>query len=272
MPKVSVITTVYNGEPYFERALPSIQNQTYNDFEYVLVNDGSSDSTGKLLEQTAQNDSRLRVFHTERLGRTKALNYALQQASGEYIIQQDFDDLSYPERIKKQAAFLDQHPEVGLVGTYYVLDDRRRNEKYIRKFPETHEELLRAMAKSIPFAHTMVAYRKEAMKEVGYYVEADDFEDYRTWINMGKLGWQFATIPEVLGEHVVFEESFWHRTYSYKERQKNLANVQHLAIKELDLPFWMAIYPFGRKIYLSIPNRLKRFVRRRIVKTNEEDI
>lgn len=84
--KVSVVSTVYNGEPYFHLALKSIQEQEHDDFEYLLVNDGSSDHTGELLDEAAKQDSCLRVIHPGRIGRCKVLNFAVEQAQGEHIV------------------------------------------------------------------------------------------------------------------------------------------------------------------------------------------
>lgn len=270
--KVSVITTVYNGEPYFDRAVPSILGQTYKEFEWIIINDGSTDRTQELLEEVMSKDSRVRVFNFNRLGRARALNKAVEFAQGEYIIQQDFDDISYPKRIEKQVAFLEAHPEVGLVGSYYVVVDENRKERYIRQPPTDHEEILHAMARYIPFAHTLVAFRKAAWEQAGGYPEVKDIEDLRLWIRFAATGWKLANIPDVLGEHFVYGQSYWHRNFKYTIRQRELGAVQWQAIRELGLPKWMVIYPLGRFVYPYIPNCAKRFVRRVLGKSRESDV
>jgi glycosyltransferase involved in cell wall biosynthesis len=145
-PKVSVVTSVYNGEPYFERAIPGILAQTFDDFEFVVVDDGSSDrSLDKLLE-VARRDRRVRVFAPGRMGAAAAYNFGVAQATGEYIARQDFDDRSYPDRLRLQVAFLDAHPEVGIVGGAYLLVDERRGERNVRVPPTGHEAIILAMA------------------------------------------------------------------------------------------------------------------------------
>jgi len=272
MVKVSVVTTVYNGEPYFNRAVPSILSQTFKDFEWIIVDDGSQDRTPEFLHELASKDHRIKVFQPGRLGRGRALNYAVERACGEYIVQQDFDDISYPQRIEKQIAFLDEHPEIGVVGSYYVVIDEIRNEKYIRKPPCEHNEITRAMAKFIPFAHTLVTFRKKAWEDADGYPLVDDIEDLRLWIRMAKAGWKLANIPEVLGEHFVHSQSFWHKHFKYVRRQRELAKVQWEAILVLNLPLWMGIYPVGRFLYPWLPASLKRFVRRTLRLSREEDI
>lgn len=270
--RVSVITTVYNGEPYFDRAVPSILGQSFKKFEWIIINDGSSDRTQELLDDVAAKDSRVRVFNFGRLGFTRALNKAIELAQGEYIIRQDFDDISYPQRIEKQVAFLDAHPEVGLVGSYYLIVDENRKEKYVRQPPTDHEEIVRAMARYIPFAHTLVAFRKNAWGQAGRYPEVKDIEDLRLWISFVRSGWKLANIPEVLGEHFVHRQSYWHRNFKYASRQRELAAVQWQAIRELGLPSWLIIYPLGRIVYPYIPNYAKRFVRRVLGKSRESDV
>ena len=272
MPKVSVITTVFNGENYFDRAIPSILDQTYSDFEFLIADDGSVDSTKEKLKDVETRDKRIRVFRPGRLGFARALNYLLERAQGRYIVRQDFDDISFPTRLERQVAFLDDHPEVGLVGAYCVVEDERRGEKYTRMPPTDHEGICRAMSKYIPVAHTLVALRKTAIEEAGGFVEADNIVDLRTWINVGAAGWRFANIPEALGIHYIYQESFWHRNFTYKYRQRDLAAVQRQAIRRLHLPAWMQIYPLGRCIYPSLPDGLKRAVRRFVAGSKERDI
>lgn len=270
--KVSVVTTVYNGEPYFDRAVPSILGQTYKAFEWIIVDDGSTDNTQKLLEGIAKRDKRVRVFNFGRLGFARALNKAVELATGEFIVRQDFDDISYPNRIEKQVAFLEAHPDVGAVGSFYILVDQNRSERYVRQPPTHHEELVKAMARYIPFAHTLMTFRKIAWQQVGGYPEVSNIVDLRFWIRLAVAGWKLANIPEVLGEHFVHPHSYWHRNFRYVTRQLELAAVQWQAIRELHLPKWMVIYPLGRLIYPFIPNSSKRFVRRGLGGSKESDV
>ncbi|MDC7223533.1 MAG: glycosyltransferase family 2 protein [Spirochaetales bacterium] len=272
MPRVTVLTSVYNGEPYIDRAVPSILNQTYKDFEFLIVDDGSTDGTGAFLDELEKKDSRVRVIRNGRMGFAKALNYALAQAQGEYIVRQDFDDVSYPERIEQQVEFLDNHPEVGLVGTWYVLEDYNRDERYIRKWPTDHKAIKRTMAKAIPFAHTQVALRKEALVDAGGIADVKNITDLRTWISVGKLGWKFANIPEVLGVHYVYKDSFWHQNFKYHKRQRELAFVQAQAVIGLRMGIWRMIFPLSRIFYSYMPTGMKKFIRRAVTGSREEDL
>jgi glycosyltransferase EpsE len=260
--RVSVVTSVYNGESYFDRALPSILSQKLEDFEWVIVDDGSTDRTYPLLLAAARQDPRIQVFSQGRLGRSKALNFAISKAQGQYIANQDFDDISAPDRLKCQVNYLDTHPEVCLVGSDFLVKDENRNECYERILPVEHDQIIRMMAKCVPFAHTLVTFRKDAWLQAGGYPELDDIEDLRLWISMVKNGWKLGNVSKVLGTHHYHPKSFWHRNFKYSDRQKKLAQVQWQAVHELDLPVWMAVYPMLRSVYRFAPDHMKAVIRR----------
>lgn len=270
--KISVVTTVFNGEAYFERAVPSILAQTLDDFEFLVVDDGSTDRTPGFLAELAARDPRVRVLSPGRVGFAKALNLAIAQAQGEYIARQDFDDLSYPERLELQAAFLDAHPGVGMVGGAYVVQDDNRGERYVRRPPQEHAALVRAMARYIPFAHTLVTFRRAAWEQVQGYPEVNNIVDLRMWVRFAAAGWELANLPEVVGEHWVHGSSFWHQNFKYHQRQKELAQVQASAVRELGLPVWMYLYPLARYFYGYLPNWVKRAARRGVGGSREEDL
>jgi glycosyltransferase involved in cell wall biosynthesis len=271
-PRVSVICTVYNGMAHLDKAVPSILAQTLTDFEFLIVDDGSDDGTSRYLAGVAAEDPRVRVLRLERVGLARAVNYALRFARAPYVARQDFDDISYPERLEKQVEYLDSHPEVGLVGTWYVLDDANRGERYVRQHPTDDYSLRRRMTKAIPFAHTLVMVRTHVLRYVGGIAEVDNITDLRTWIAIAETGRALGNVPEVLGEHFVYADSFWHRTFSYRRRQWELALVQLSAVFRLGLGWWRLIYPLGRLVYGSLSRDLKRFVRRTLAGNREADL
>jgi glycosyltransferase EpsE len=272
MPKVSIISTVYNGEPYFDRSVPSILQQTLRDFEWVIVDDGSTDRTADLLAELQVRDARVRVHRAGRVGRATALNLATEQACGEYIANQDFDDASRPDRLRLQLEFLDAHPEVGVLGGYYLVTDTRRGERFVRMPPESHDQIARAMASRVPFAHTVTMFRKAAWREAGGYPQIDKLIDFRLWIAIGALGWRFASLPVVLGDHFVYPESYFHSNFVYRTSQRELARCQALAVDALGLPFWTRVYPLGRNFNWLLPDGLKRIARRVLTGSQERDV
>jgi glycosyltransferase EpsE len=271
-PKVSVVTTVYNGEPYVDRAIPGILAQTFEDFEWILVDDGSQDRTPEILQELARRDSRVRVFSPGRLGITAAANYGVGQARGEDIARQDFDDRSYPDRLRLQVAVLDADPKIGVVGGHYVLVDENRGERYVRMPPTEHDDIVPAMARSIPLANTIAMFRRRVWTESGGYPEVADLEDQLLWLSAAKLGWRFANVPEAVGEHFVHSASFFHRSFKYVDRQRNLARVQARVVRELGLPRWMYLFALGRYTYAYCPTGLKRVLRRTLGGSQERDL
>lgn len=271
-PRVSVVSTVFNGEAYFDRAIPGILAQTFEDFEFILVDDGSQDRTAEMLQAAAGRDHRIRVLSPGRLGAAAAYNFGVAQARGEYIARQDFDDCSYPDRLRLQVAALDADPKLGIVGGAYVLVDDRRGERYVRMPPTDPAAVFAALARYVPIAHTVATFRRQAWVEAGGYPLVNNLIDLRFYIRVAKLGWRLGNVAEVVGEHYVHEGSWFHRSLKYVERQRDLARVQAQSVRELGLPRWMYLFSLGRLAYAYVPPGFKRALRRGVVGSKERDV
>ena len=117
MAKVSVLMSVYNCvEAEMREAIESVLNQTFSDFEFVIVNDGSTDNTPQILAEYANRDSRIKIVEGNHTGFSNALNLGMKNCTGEYIARMDGDDISHPDRLKKQTEFLDNNPDVSILG------------------------------------------------------------------------------------------------------------------------------------------------------------
>jgi glycosyltransferase involved in cell wall biosynthesis len=124
-PKVSVVMSVYNNESYIREAVESVLNQSFKDFEFIIINDGSTDRTREIL--TSYTDERIRLFDQENRGLTISLNRGLSLAKGSYIARMDGDDISDPERFAEEVRFLEQNEKIGLIGTYaHRIDEQGR--------------------------------------------------------------------------------------------------------------------------------------------------
>jgi hypothetical protein len=159
-----------------------------------------------------------------------------------------------------------------MVGGSYLLVDERRGERYVRMPPTEHAAIISAMARYVPIAHTTATFRRCAWSEAGGYPLVNNLIDLRFYLRVAKLGWRFANIPEVVGEHYVHDSSWFHRSLKYVERQRDLARVQAQAVRELGLPSWMYLFALGRHAYAYIPPALKRLVRRGVVRSQERDV
>jgi len=182
-PKISVVMSVYNGEKHLRESIESILNQTFTDFEFIIVNDGSTDNSLEII--TSYDDERIKIINNEEnIGLTKSLNKAIKQARGVYIARQDADDISLSNRLELQFKFLEKHPEVALLGTgIYVIDENGDEiEKRIM-----HPNPKRSLLKGNRFIHGSVMFRKSVIDELGAYNETLRYsQDYELWLRLSK--------------------------------------------------------------------------------------
>lgn len=196
MPKVSVLMPIWNTrEDHLREAMESILNQTFTDFEYLILND-SPDNT-KLDEIVASyNDPRIRYARNEQnMGITPSRNKLLQMAEGEYIAIFDHDDISEPTRLEKQVAYLDAHPEIGVVGSWV---QEFPSGKLVR-YPENDEEIRMGLMWGCVVPHSAAMVRRKVLEEHGIMYEErfSPSEDYALWCRLIPHT-QFHNLPEVL--------------------------------------------------------------------------
>ena len=196
-PKVTVLMSVYNGEKYLNEAIDSILGQTFKDFEFLIVNDGSTDKTGDILK--SYDDPRIKIINNEKnIGLTKSLNKGLKLARGEYIARQDADDISMPERLEKEVEFLEQNKNVGLVGTDYLFINEKGKVVHIVKCLNGSRELKAKLLKGNQFGHGSVMLRRECIDRVGTYREEFKFaQDYDFCLRIAEM-YDVANISEPL--------------------------------------------------------------------------
>ncbi|WP_431210734.1 glycosyltransferase family 2 protein [Puia sp. P3] len=165
-PRVTVLMPAFNAGKYIAEAVQSVLDQTYTDFELLVVDDGSSDDTVAVLERFA--DARIRLVRQERNGISPALNRGLGMALGEFICRFDADDVCFPQRLQLQVAFLDAHPGHLVVGSdaEYISEDGEHL-FHFRCAGHSHEEIVGGIYRHCPFIHSAVMYRKEAILMAG---------------------------------------------------------------------------------------------------------
>jgi glycosyltransferase involved in cell wall biosynthesis len=161
---------VYNGAAAVHAAVASILAQTYQDWDLIVVDDGSTDGTLAILEALAAGDARIRVLrNTVNRGLAASLNVAWSHASGALLARMDADDVSYPDRLRRQVEFMAAHPEVAVLGTGIELMDSEGRLLGCALRPEWHEELQKRMYKENPFAHPSVIMRRSFLEAQGGY-------------------------------------------------------------------------------------------------------
>lgn len=189
VPRVSVIMPVYDVEQYIKKAVDSILEQTYSDFELIAVNDGSPDNSLKILEKYARQDDRIHVVSQENRGLVATLNRGISLARGEYIARMDPDDISFPRRFEQQVAVLDAYSSVVLVAGGFEVIDQDDEFLYREVIPVHNEDIKRSMFLRNPIAHGSVMFRKKAFDIIGGYSSTcGPMEDFYLWTQLAKLG------------------------------------------------------------------------------------
>lgn len=188
---------VRNDERYIKKAVASILQQTCQDFEFLIINDASSDTSTKIIKGFA--DPRIIILtNQESIGLTRSLNLGLRQVQGQYIARMDADDIAYPARLKKQLDFLSKNPEYGLVGSWYREIDENDHPISDVKTPEIDAGIRAALRKGNAFAHSSVMYSRRCIEKVNGYREFFNFsQDYDLFLRIASE-FKAYNIPELL--------------------------------------------------------------------------
>jgi len=230
MPKVTVLMAVYNGERYLREAIESVLSQTFADFEFLILNDGSTDSSAAIVR--SYSDRRIRLIDNQRnVGLARSLNQGLELAQGTYVARQDADDISDPDRLARQVSFLETHADVALVGTWYQKIDAGGQVIGRRQPPCEHIEICWSLLFFCPFAHTAVMLRKDpVLEQVGFYNAALTYSmDYELWFRIA------ARMPVAnLGEYLLrVRSSPWSMTNTYGEHTGEGQRIRIATITDL---------------------------------------
>ncbi len=197
LPLISVLMSVYNGEKYLRKSINSILNQTFTNFEFIIINDGSTDNTANILKSIQ--DPRIKVINQENKGLPISLNNGIKVSRGKYIARMDADDISLPERLFLQVDFLENHCDYMMVGTnVYVIDD---NDIVIFKMAHPSDDLgIKWLCLfDSPFVHSSVMIRKEIINKANNYREEQNYfvEDYDLWSRIVYDG-KVANLKEIV--------------------------------------------------------------------------
>lgn len=240
-PTVTVLMPVYNGELYLREAIESILSQTFSDFEFLIIDDGSTDQSVSIIN--SYSDKRIRlVSNEENCGLVETLNKGIQLAKGEYIARMDADDISFRKRLEKQVEFMELHPILAVCGTWYKKNIRGKI-KIIQHLPLSNEEIRCVLFFNSPIAHPSVMIRKSVINEhnMSYSSSFKHAEDYELWIKIIEIA-QIANLPDALiyyrqhSEQVSSYNSIEKRESTSKIRLTNLRKINIYATEdELDL-------------------------------------
>ena len=197
MPNISVVMSVYNGEKYLREAIESILTQTLADFEFIIINDGSSDHSLDILKEFQSKDGRTKLISRQNRGLIYSLNEGVTSANGIYIARMDADDIALPHRLEHQVAYMKEH-DVVLCGTWAECIDGSGSPVGSIKYPITANKIKHFALLHNPFVHPSAMFTKKVFTEVGGYSSGfRHIEDYEFWTRI-VFKYPTANIPEVL--------------------------------------------------------------------------
>lgn len=202
MPKVTVLMPVYNGEDHLRDAMESILQQTFTDFEFLIIDDGSTDQSVSIVR--SYRDPRIRIIRNEtNLKLVNTLNKGIDLAKGKYIARMDCDDISLPGRLRAQVELLDQNPSIGLCGTAAMM----MNDRGIVRHPEHHNDIRCQLLFNSSFIHPTVMIRKSVLTQYKLYYDSTIIyaQDYDLWVCMSEVT-LVRNLPEVLLHYRVHKQ------------------------------------------------------------------
>ena len=199
VPSVSVLMPVYNAEAYVAEAIDSILRQSFTDFEFLIVNDGSSDGSLAILERYAAQDARIRLISRANTGYVAALNEMVQLARGEFLARMDADDVAMSDRFKLQVMRLRQEPDLVCLGGAHGMIDEKGRWLTCLAMPEENEEIQNLALKGhTPINHPCAMMRRSAVLQVGAYdTHLNPCEDLDLWLRLGEVG-KLANLKEMV--------------------------------------------------------------------------
>lgn len=206
--KISVVMPAYNAGKYISEAMESILGQTFNDLELIVVDDDSTDDTLRIVDEYRRADERIVVLkNKENLKLARTLNRGIKAARGKYIARMDADDVSLPDRLGKQINFMEENPEVGIVGGTMIIIDEEGRRKGERRYWVEDEEIKKRIFLYSPFCHPAIMMRKSVLSKAGLYnPRYNPAEDYEFYFRVG-LHAKFANLEDELIRYRVISDS-----------------------------------------------------------------
>ncbi len=241
--QVSVVMPNYNAWKYISEAIESVLNQDFDNFEFIIVDDGSTDESREIIGSYARQDNRI-IFlqNPKNLGIAPSLNRAIKIAKWEYIARMDSDDKAHKDWLKTVYTKIISDSRLGVCGTNLNIVDTDWKIKYLKEYPRTNQECRNTIWMRNPFAHNSVIIRKEVLEKVWYYDNDMLFaEDFDLWIRIGQY-YTFYNIQEFLINYRIYEKNSI--CIHQKEMIRSTLRVRKKAIK-----LWYKIGIFGRVFY-----------------------
>jgi glycosyltransferase involved in cell wall biosynthesis len=184
-PRVTVLMPVYNGEKHLREAIESILNQTFRDFELLIINDGSNDNSEKII--LSYSDQRIRLINQENNGLSNSLNKGINLSNGEFVARMDQDDISLNNRLEEQIKFMDANPDVGICGAYAIIINEKGDGVGRAVYPLKHEDIRAQLLFSSSIVHPSAIFRKSIFINNNLEYLSGKSEDYDLWYRAGNV-------------------------------------------------------------------------------------
>ena len=227
-PQVSVLLPVYNAQDYLRESIDSILNQSFTDFELIIINDGSKDGSKEIID--SYTDPRIKVIHQDNAGLPVSLNRAIAIAQGQYLARQDADDVSLPKRLAEQVRFMESNTSCGLLGTWaQILEGSISTNRELNHPCDNGEIQIKLMFYNC-FVHSSVMIRKSSLNDVGIYPEDPTKfppEDYDLWLRIAKT-FQVANLPKVLLQYRELQSSISRQKLDLMQARARLMSTHAL--------------------------------------------
>ena len=222
-PLISVVMPAYNAQKFISSAIESILDQTFKNFELIIINDCSADNTRSIVKSFAKKDPRIKLIDNKtRLNIAASLNKGISMASSNIIARMDADDISIPNRLELQYKLITSDKNIAVIGANIIVMDLNENEIAIRSYPTTSEKLKACLFKYSPFAHPVVCFRKDMSDSVGgYNPKYSPTEDLDLWFRLG-VKYKFESVKKPLLKY---------RLYKNSSSNKSLKSLEILVFK-----------------------------------------
>jgi len=242
-PEVSIVMSVYNGEKYLKNSIESILDQTYKDFEFLIIDDCSSDKSADILKEYQALDRRIKLFfNRENKGLTTNLNFLIRKSKGEYIVRMDADDISFKERVEKQLHFFSKHHEIDVLGSSAIdIDENGKIIRY-RSVPTSDQDIKKMILKLSPIIHPTVMFKKKSLEKINFYNEKyRTSQDLDMWFRAMSIGLKFHNLEEPL---------LYYRYESNYKKKRNLGfrindfkiRINGYKVNKIPLIYWYNLF------------------------------
>src|SRR3989344_4812533 len=260
-PLISVIMPVYNSEAYIESSVESILNQSYTNFEFIIIDDASTDKTYDRLLKLIKIDKRIVLVKNKRNeGVTKSLNKALKIAKGKYIIRMDADDWSYPNRFKLQVDLMENNPDVVVSGSYVEICNSKLKMKNLRKYHLDDTTIRKHIFRYSPFAHPATIWKTKVLKENLYSEVIIVSQDYELYFRVGKIG-KFMNLDKPLLKLRMHDTSVSVTQSDYQLKNTVLIRLSAVLFLGYNMTKLDKFYNFMQEIFISlIPVKVRFFL------------